>query len=282
VGYVRYVGYVRGLDSQNLLLAQEDLSTLQDAEQDAALEQLIARDSTAPFDLSADSMVRARLIKLSDTEHVLTLVMHHIAGDGVSMGVFCQELTQAYQARSSGQTPGQAPDQAPDWARLSVSYADYAAWQRTWLEDSGELARQSQSWQAQLAGSGFDRGQQLQIVFQVRQRRHEEMQTTFAGFGAQRGAHDALRRFVERESGSRRLIGYQPRSALLTGRGGGFARHFPIRPIGRQRLRGQRRIAHVLCVLIARCGPRQRIQRQAQAERRIAGDQIAALIAQKP
>jgi hypothetical protein len=97
---------------------------------------------------SRDLMVRARLIKLTDTEHVLTLVMHHIAGDGVSMGVFCKELTQAYQTRTSGQTP----DQAPDWTALAVSYADHAAWQRAWLESSGELERQSQSWQAQLAG----------------------------------------------------------------------------------------------------------------------------------
>jgi non-ribosomal peptide synthetase component F len=89
-------------------------------------------------------MIRARLIKLTDSEHVLTLVMHHIAGDGVSMGVFCRELTQAYEARISGN--------APAWAPLSVSYADHAAWQRAWLEDSGELERQSQSWQAQLAG----------------------------------------------------------------------------------------------------------------------------------
>ena len=89
-------------------------------------------------------MVRTRLIRLTDTEHVLTLVMHHIAGDGVSMSVFCRELTQAYQARTLGKTP--------DWAPLTVSYADYAAWQRAWLEDSGELTRQSQSWQTQLAG----------------------------------------------------------------------------------------------------------------------------------
>jgi amino acid adenylation domain-containing protein len=137
------VGYVRALNPEAELLAHEDLSGLQELAREAALEQIIARDSVAPFDLSSDLMLRARLIKLTDSEHVLTLVMHHIAGDGVSMGVFCQELTQAYQARTSGQ--------APDWTPLSISYADHAAWQRAWLEDSGELARQSQSWQTQLA-----------------------------------------------------------------------------------------------------------------------------------
>jgi hypothetical protein len=138
------LGYVRALDSGTQILAQENLSTLDAVERTRALEQISAQDSIAPFDLSRDLMIRARLIKLTDSEHVLTLVMHHIAGDGVSMGVFCRELTQAYEARTQ--------NLAPDWAPLSVSYADHAAWQRAWLEDSGELERQSQSWQAQLAG----------------------------------------------------------------------------------------------------------------------------------
>ncbi|MBZ1351826.1 non-ribosomal peptide synthetase, partial [Alcaligenaceae bacterium LF4-65] len=142
------VGYVRELSSETTLLGYQELSDLQEAECEAALEELIAQESTTPFDLSRDLMIRARLIKISGNQHVLTLVMHHIAGDGISMGVFCKELTQAYEARTSGQTT----DYAPDWAPLVVSYADHAAWQRNWLEDSGELARQSQSWQAQLAG----------------------------------------------------------------------------------------------------------------------------------
>ena len=122
------VGYVQALDHEQIanhsLLALEDLSALEVSKREAALEQIIARDSTASFDLSRDLMVRARLIKLTDTDHVLTLVMHHIAGDGVSMSVFCKELTQAYQLRTNGQ--------APDWVPLSVSYADHAAWQRAW------------------------------------------------------------------------------------------------------------------------------------------------------
>jgi amino acid adenylation domain-containing protein len=92
------VGYVRALEAQTTLLAHEDLSGLHERARGAALNQIIARDSTTPFDLSRDLMIRARLIKLTDSEHVLTLVMHHIAGDGVSMGVFCKELTQAYGA----------------------------------------------------------------------------------------------------------------------------------------------------------------------------------------
>jgi len=142
------LGYVREIETHTQILEYEDLHTHKDltteASRHTALEQIIARDSTKPFNLSRDLMVRARLIKLSDSEHMLTLVVHHIAGDGVSMGVLCQELNQAYQARSKGH--------APAWAPLTVSYADHAAWQRAWLEDSGELERQSLSWQVQLAG----------------------------------------------------------------------------------------------------------------------------------
>jgi amino acid adenylation domain-containing protein len=138
------LGYVQALNTESIVLMYEDLSAQSQPERAQALEQIIARDSTTPFDLNCDLLVRTRLIKLKDSEHVLTLVMHHIASDGVSMGVFCRELTEAYKARSKGR--------APSWRPLSVSYADHAAWQRSWLEKSGELARQSQSWQVQLAG----------------------------------------------------------------------------------------------------------------------------------
>ena len=142
------LGYVQEIDAYTPILEQEELDTDKgsntEALRRAALEAIIARDSSHPFNLSRDLMLRARLIKLTDSEHVLTLVVHHIAADGVSMGVLCHELTLAYQARTKGY--------APIWAPLTVSYADHAAWQRAWLENSGELERQSLSWQAQLAG----------------------------------------------------------------------------------------------------------------------------------
>jgi aryl carrier-like protein len=138
------VGYVQEIASDAQLLDYEDLSEQTQIAREQTLEQLIRNDSTAPFDLSADLMLRARLVRLRAGEYVLILVMHHIAGDGVSVGVFCQELAQAYRARSN--------NQAPAWVPLGVSYADYSAWQREWLEGSGELERQSQSWQTQLKG----------------------------------------------------------------------------------------------------------------------------------
>ncbi|NBS35647.1 MAG: hypothetical protein EBS82_07450, partial [Methylocystaceae bacterium] len=76
---------------------------------------------------------------------VLILVMHHIAGDGVSLPVLIGELGAAYEARHRGE--------APDFSPLAVSYADYAHWQREWFEESGELERQLAYWRAALSGA---------------------------------------------------------------------------------------------------------------------------------
>ena len=137
-------GYVQDIDPDESVLLFEDLSGRARPACDLEVQQIIQRDSASPFDLSCDLMLRARLLKLSAQEHVLVLVMHHIASDGVSVGLFFQELTQAYSARAQGQTPS--------WSALEVSYADYAAWQREWLESSGELQIQSESWRSQLLG----------------------------------------------------------------------------------------------------------------------------------
>ncbi|MFM7007931.1 MAG: condensation domain-containing protein, partial [Betaproteobacteria bacterium] len=137
-------GYVQEIEPEASVLLVEDLRDRAKLARDLEVQKIIQRDSAAPFDLSRDLMLRARLLKLSAQEHVLVLVMHHIASDGVSVGLFFQELTQAYSARVKGQ--------APSWSALEVSYADYAAWQREWLESSGELQIQSESWRAQLRG----------------------------------------------------------------------------------------------------------------------------------
>ena len=81
-------------------------------------------------------------------EHVLMIVMHHIAGDGWSMGVLARDLGTAYAARCAGQAPG--------WAALPVQYADYAIWQRGVLgsadDPASPAARQLAYWRHALAG----------------------------------------------------------------------------------------------------------------------------------
>ncbi|HEX6373282.1 MAG TPA: amino acid adenylation domain-containing protein [Longimicrobium sp.] len=111
---------------------------------DDALERLMEREVGAPFDLERGPLIRGALIRLADDDHVLMLTMHHIVSDGWSMGVFFDELASLYAAHARGTG-------AP-LAELPVQYADYAAWQRKWVE--GDVLRaQGDYWARALAGA---------------------------------------------------------------------------------------------------------------------------------
>jgi amino acid adenylation domain-containing protein len=111
------------------------------------LPSQLSQETERPFDVRTDLPWRSRLMRLSPTEHVLTLIMHHIVADGWSMGVLTRDLSTAYSARRAGT--------APDWAALPVQYADYALWQRSILgeeEDPDSLiAGQLAYWRRVLA-----------------------------------------------------------------------------------------------------------------------------------
>ena len=115
---------------------------------DDDLPDLLAEEAARGFDLRTELPWRAALWTVSPSEHVLMIVMHHIAGDGWSMGVLARDLGGAYATRSTGQ--------APHWAPLPVQYADYAIWQRNVLgsEDDPDspAARQLAYWRQALAG----------------------------------------------------------------------------------------------------------------------------------
>ena len=95
-----------------------------------------------PFDLAQDAVIRVRLWQLAEQEHVLLVLIHHIAGDGWSLGIFIREVSAHYQAINSG-TSSLLPE-------LSIQYADFALWQRQWLKDE-VVNRQLNYWLSQLA-----------------------------------------------------------------------------------------------------------------------------------
>ncbi|MEH2435910.1 MAG: amino acid adenylation domain-containing protein [Nostoc sp.] len=118
-----------------------DLKYLSTTEQEIATQQLAQQQANQPFDLTNQALVRATLIVLSETEHVLSVCMHHIVSDAWSMGVFIQELAALYNAYPQGEPSPLTP--------LSIQYADFAIWQKNWLQ--GEvLQTQISYWQQQL------------------------------------------------------------------------------------------------------------------------------------
>ncbi|MHA6885078.1 non-ribosomal peptide synthase/polyketide synthase [Ralstonia pseudosolanacearum] len=125
-----------------LTLDWVDLSAEEAPEHQLGL--LAEAETRAPFDLERGPLIRGRLVKLDEQEHVLLITTHHIVSDGWSLGVLARELGALYEAyRSGGEDPLQA---------LPIQYADYAVWQRRWLE-GGELQRQGTYWEQALAGA---------------------------------------------------------------------------------------------------------------------------------
>ncbi|HKT50848.1 MAG TPA: amino acid adenylation domain-containing protein, partial [Candidatus Angelobacter sp.] len=123
-------------------LVEHDLRGRSDAREE--LKRLAAEESSASFDLQAGPLIRGRLIRLADEEDALLITMHHIVSDGWSLGVFTNELSTLYGTFVRGEA-----DPLPE---LKIQYADYAVWQRKWLE--GEvLGKQAEYWKRTLAGA---------------------------------------------------------------------------------------------------------------------------------
>ncbi|HKX29556.1 MAG TPA: condensation domain-containing protein, partial [Blastocatellia bacterium] len=136
-GPVQRIAAAMGFD-----LREHDLRRHRRSEE--GLSRLAAEEASAGFDLQSGPLIRGRLIRLSDDEHVLFITMHHIIADGWSIGVLNRELGILYQAYREGQD-----DPLPE---LAVQYPDYAAWQRGRLSDE-ILQVQGDYWRQMLAGA---------------------------------------------------------------------------------------------------------------------------------
>ncbi|PZX36282.1 non-ribosomal peptide synthase protein (TIGR01720 family)/amino acid adenylation domain-containing protein, partial [Nonlabens dokdonensis] len=112
---------------------------------DSDYEQQINKDINRPFDLSSGYPIRVKLYKIASIEKTLLLInLHHIAGDGWSMGIFQRELLAYYEAYFKGDMDFKLPD-------LEIQYKDYALWQREYLIGS-VLEEQLSYWKDKLSG----------------------------------------------------------------------------------------------------------------------------------
>ena len=132
-----------GLAGENRFeLLEEDISG--DVERERRLEELVGQEAGKGFDLGKGPLIRGRLIREREDEHTLLITMHHIVSDGWSMGVLIGELSALYSAYVKGERN--------PLRELEVQYADYAIWQREWME--GEVLHgQAEYWKRRLAGA---------------------------------------------------------------------------------------------------------------------------------
>ena len=121
-----------------------DLTEIPTDHRQQEASRVAAEKISQPFDLSADLLLRANLIRIDADDHLLVLTLHHIAADGWSLGVLFRELTALYEAFSN--------QKSSPLPVLPIQYGDFAVWQREWLQ--GEVLNNLLSyWQKQLAGA---------------------------------------------------------------------------------------------------------------------------------
>ena len=118
-----------------------DLNELSAGERTQRATALMKEEAALPFDLSLGPVLRARVLRFNETEHLLLVTMHHIVSDAWSAGIFFHELTALYEAFSSNNDTPLAP--------LKLQYGDYAEWQRDWLQGD-VLQEQLRYWRNKL------------------------------------------------------------------------------------------------------------------------------------
>jgi acyl carrier protein len=126
-----------------IAVAVEDVSGLEEEGRQERVRAALREEGRQPFDLAHGPVLRVKLLKLGEQEHILLRTMHHIVSDGWSEGLFNREITTLYEAYREGRENPLKP--------LSVQYADFAMWQREWLE-GGALEEGLKYWKEELEG----------------------------------------------------------------------------------------------------------------------------------
>jgi hypothetical protein len=110
---------------ENFTFTVIGLQALAEDKKQQEVQNLAVLEAQKPFDLVRNLLIRASLLQVSETDHMILLTMHYIVSDGWSTGIFIKETTALYTAFSQGQ-----PSPLPE---LSIQYIDFAIWQRKWL-----------------------------------------------------------------------------------------------------------------------------------------------------
>ncbi|MFB1485405.1 condensation domain-containing protein, partial [Corallococcus sp. RDP092CA] len=166
-----------------------DLSDMPEAQRESEARLQAEAEMHRPFDLHTGPLIRALLFKLSEAEHVLVVTLHHIVSDGWSLGVLVREVATLYAAFAAGR-----PSPLP---ALPVQYADYAAWQRGWLQGA-TLQQEVDYWKRKLAGAP-------PVLELPTDRPRPTVRSTAGatfGFALPRELTEALKALAHREGGS--------------------------------------------------------------------------------
>uniref|UniRef100_UPI0021E52480 non-ribosomal peptide synthetase n=1 Tax=Mycobacterium simulans TaxID=627089 RepID=UPI0021E52480 len=164
----RFIGE-QGTPYQQILEVDEyePVFAVIDVDNEQQIASQISNAASHLFDLAVEIPIRTELLQLSKVEHVLVVVIHHIAADGASMIAFFSDLVRAYTDRSEGRKPR--------WSPLSLQYGDYTLWQQEFLgsrdDPASVLGRQLSYWHSELKGAPeemalpFDRPRPTQPSF---------------------------------------------------------------------------------------------------------------------
>jgi NRPS condensation-like uncharacterized protein len=120
-----------------------DLSPLAESERDKKAEKITVENAKKAFDLNVAPLIRITLLRFSETEHIVLVVVHHIVADGWSVGIMAKELCVLYEML--------AQDRMSALAELPIQYADFAVWQQEWLRSTA-LQPQAAYWKQKLEG----------------------------------------------------------------------------------------------------------------------------------